>query len=151
MNTFVCKKDFWGCLWDNLKPSFLPHLIFNWRTFSSQVAACWWRQWARNQVSTNQNSRNRWCHIVRRTICLYEKRATSEERDFIKWTETAIFLKLVLAILFSVELWRSGFHLMGKKVSLRGFNHYESVAYNRTTRLYLINPSAVKYTRVETT
>ena len=25
--------------------------------------------WAKNQVSTNQNSRNRWCKIVRRTIC----------------------------------------------------------------------------------
>ena len=28
---------------------------------------------AKNQVSTNQNSRNRWCHIVRRTICMSSK------------------------------------------------------------------------------
>ena len=43
-------------------------LAFDWRTFSRQVTARWWRQSAKNQVSTNQNSRNRWCLIVRRTI-----------------------------------------------------------------------------------
>ena len=42
-----------GCLCDNWKPSFLPHLIFNWRTFSRRVTARWWRQWAKNQVLTN--------------------------------------------------------------------------------------------------
>ena len=57
------------CLCDKWKPSFLPLLIFDWRTFSRQVRALWWRQWVKNQVSTNQNSRNRWCLIVRRTIC----------------------------------------------------------------------------------
>ena len=44
------------CLWDILKPSFLPRLIFNWRTFSRRVTARWWRQWAKNQVPTNENS-----------------------------------------------------------------------------------------------
>ena len=59
-----------GCLCDNWKPSFLPLLILDWRTFSRRVTALWWRQWAENQVSTNQNSRNRWwCLIVKRTIC----------------------------------------------------------------------------------
>ena len=33
-----------GCLCDNLKPSSLPLLIFNWRTFSRRVTACWWRR-----------------------------------------------------------------------------------------------------------
>ena len=51
------------------KPSFLPFLIFDWRTFSRRVTACWWSQSAKNQVSTNQNWRNRWCHIASRTIC----------------------------------------------------------------------------------
>ena len=61
-----------GCVCDSWKPSFLPRLRFNWRTFSKWVTARWWRHWARNQVSTNQNSRNRWCQIVRGTICLIE-------------------------------------------------------------------------------
>ena len=56
-----------GCICDNWKPSFLSRLIFNWRTFSRRVAARWWRQWAKNQVGTNQNSINRW--IERRIIC----------------------------------------------------------------------------------
>ena len=43
------------------------YLIFNW--FSRRVKACWQRQWAKNQVSTNQNSRNRWCQVVRQTVC----------------------------------------------------------------------------------
>ena len=55
------------CLCDNWKPSFLPFL--DCRTFSRRVTARRWRQSAKNQVSTNQNSRNRWCLIVRRTIC----------------------------------------------------------------------------------
>ena len=61
---FPCR----GCLYDNCTPSLLP-LIFDWRTFSRRVTARWWGQSAKNQVSTNQNSRNRWCLIVRRTIC----------------------------------------------------------------------------------
>ena len=59
-----------GCLCDNWKPSFLPLLILDWRSFLRRVTAPWWRQWEKNQVSTNQNSRNRWWYlIVRRTIC----------------------------------------------------------------------------------
>ena len=63
-----------GCLSDNLKPSFLPPL--NWRIFSRRVTACCWRQWAKNQVSTNQNSRNGWRHIVSCTMrlsCVLQK------------------------------------------------------------------------------
>ena len=58
-----------GCLCDNWKPSFFPRLIFNWCTFSRRFIARWWRQWAKNQVWTNQNLRNRWCQIARGTIC----------------------------------------------------------------------------------
>ena len=58
-----------GCLCDNCTPSFLPLLIFDWHTFSRRVTARWRRQLAKNKVSTSQNSRNRWCLIVRRTIC----------------------------------------------------------------------------------
>ena len=57
-----------GCLCENWKPSFLLLLIFDWCTFSRRVTAPWRRQSAKKQVSTNQNSRNRWCLIVRRTI-----------------------------------------------------------------------------------
>ena len=49
----------------------------NWRTFSRRVTARWWCQWAKNQVPTNQNSRNRWCQIVRGTIC-YNLTSTSK-------------------------------------------------------------------------
>ena len=66
-----------GCLCQNWKPSFLPRLIFNWRTFLKQVTALWWRQWAKNQVSTNQNWRNRWCQIVRQTLCKSRASTTS--------------------------------------------------------------------------
>ena len=34
------------------------------------VTARWWRQWAKNQKLTNQNSRSRWCNIVRGTVCI---------------------------------------------------------------------------------
>ena len=61
---------YWGCLCENWKPSFLPLLIFNWRTFSRRATACWWRQWVKDQVLTNQNSSNRWSQIVRQTICI---------------------------------------------------------------------------------
>ena len=66
-------KDFlrlkgWGCLYDNWKHSFLPRLIFNWRTFPRRVTELWSRGWEKNQVSTNQNSRNSWSLIARRTI-----------------------------------------------------------------------------------
>ena len=47
----------WVCLCDNWKPSSLHDLVFNWRTFSRRITARWWRQWAKNQVLTNQNSR----------------------------------------------------------------------------------------------
>ena len=57
-----------GCFSDNWKPSFLPRLIFNWRSFSRRVTVRWWRQWAKIQVLTNQNSRNRWYQIVRGTV-----------------------------------------------------------------------------------
>ena len=37
-------------------PSFLPVLMFDWRTFSRQVTARWWRHSAKNQqkVSVDQ-------------------------------------------------------------------------------------------------
>ena len=58
-----------GCFCDNWKPSFLPRLTFNWRTFSRRVTVRWRNQWAKMQVSTNQNSRNGQCQIVRGTVC----------------------------------------------------------------------------------
>ena len=51
------------------------HILFS-REISRQVKACWSRGWAKNQVSTNQNSRNSWCQIVRRTICYYQTSST---------------------------------------------------------------------------
>ena len=38
--------------------------------FRGELQHVWWRQWANSQVLTNQNSSNRWCQVVRRTICL---------------------------------------------------------------------------------
>ena len=58
-----------GCLCDDCTPSYLPLIIFDRCTFSRRVKAWWWRQSAKNQVSVNQNSRNRWYLIVRRAIC----------------------------------------------------------------------------------
>ena len=60
--------SFQGCLCDNWKPSFLPPLIFNCHTFSRYVTARWWCPWAKNQMLTNQISRNRCDQIVRQTI-----------------------------------------------------------------------------------
>ena len=53
----------------NWKFSFLPRLICNWGIFSRRVTARWSRGQVKNQLSTNQNSRYRWCQIVRGTIC----------------------------------------------------------------------------------
>ena len=64
-------------LWQ-LKPSFLPRLILNWRTYSRRVAARWSHGWAKNQVSTNQNSRNRWCQIASRIMRYYYKVAAPQ-------------------------------------------------------------------------
>ena len=63
---FIKRHLFWrGCVCGSRKPSFVPHLIFNWCTFSRRITARWSRGWAKNQVLTNQNSRNSWCQIVR--------------------------------------------------------------------------------------
>ena len=72
------------CFSDNWKYSFLLLHIFDRRTFSRRVTARWWRQSAKNQVSTNQNSRNRWCLIVRGTVWkdLNSTRFLSSERCF---------------------------------------------------------------------
>ena len=70
MKYFIYQPSFGECLCYNYTPSFLPLLIFDWRTFSRRVTARWWRQSLKKPVSTNQNSRNRWCLIVRCTICL---------------------------------------------------------------------------------
>ena len=72
-----------GCLCDNWKPSFLPLLILDWCTFWRRVTARWWRQSAKSQVSTNQNSRNRWRFIVRRTICI----CVNLRQRFPSWSE----------------------------------------------------------------
>ena len=50
-----------GCFCDYWKLSLLSRLILNWCTFSRWVTARWWRQWVKNQVPINLNSRNRWC------------------------------------------------------------------------------------------
>ena len=48
---FAFRHDvLWSFVGDNLKSSFLPRLIFIWRTFSRRVTARWWRQWDKNQV-----------------------------------------------------------------------------------------------------
>ena len=65
-----------GFICDSWNPSFLLLLILNWHTFWRQVTARWWRQWAKNQVLTNQNWRNRWCQIVRQTICKWHPRSS---------------------------------------------------------------------------
>ena len=54
-----------GCLCDNWKPRFLARLIFNIFEASYSTLVKWE---AKSQVSTNQNSRNNWYEIVRRTI-----------------------------------------------------------------------------------
>ena len=64
---FLVQRPAWGCLCDNWKPNFFLRLLFNWRTFSRRVTARWSRGRAKSKVSTNQNSRNTWCQIVRRT------------------------------------------------------------------------------------
>ena len=68
-------------------PAFLPLLILDWRTFSGRVTTRWWSQWAKNQVSANQNSRNRWCLIARRTICILEPTRVLTSASRVKfWT-----------------------------------------------------------------
>ena len=83
-NQFIIYR---GCLCDNWKPSFWPLLIFNWRTFSRRVTARWWRQRAKNQVLINQNSRNRWYLIVKRTICIFLRLKISDS----KWVRRLFF------------------------------------------------------------
>ena len=68
------QTSLWGYLCDNWKPSFFTLLIFKWHTLSSWATARWSRQRAKNQVLTNQNSRNRWGQIERRTICYLSTR-----------------------------------------------------------------------------
>ena len=62
--------QFWygGCFCENWKPRLLPRFTYNWSTFLRRVKARWWCQWAKMQVPTNQNSRNRWYQIVRGTV-----------------------------------------------------------------------------------
>ena len=62
------RKIYGGCVCDNWKPSFLSRLKYNWRTFSKRATARWYHQWAKNQVSTKQSSKNMWFQIARRAI-----------------------------------------------------------------------------------
>ena len=57
---------------------FLTRLMFNCRIFWRRVTTRWWRQWAKNQVSTNENSRKRWCQIV---IEIYVKQSWKRVRS----------------------------------------------------------------------
>ena len=65
LSLFLQRDCFCPC--NKLISSFLPHLSFKWRTFSRRVTARWWRQWAKIQLWTNQNSRNNWYQIVTQT------------------------------------------------------------------------------------
>ena len=55
----VCLSNNIEVLYVTIGNPALTLVIFNWRTFSRRVTARWWRQWAKNQVLTNQNWRNR--------------------------------------------------------------------------------------------
>ena len=71
LKDFLVRATLWECLCDKWKPNFcfLSVLIFEWRKFLRQVTAPWWHQWAKDQLLTDQNSRNRWCQMLRPTIC----------------------------------------------------------------------------------
>ena len=110
---------FGGCLCDSWKPSFLPLLIFDWRTFSRQVTARWWRQSAKDEVSTNQNSRNRWYLIVRRTICL-------QCRKMVRDT-----LKILQHLLQDFKSVSNHFTtLRSKELISNSFNHWADLVYH---------------------
>ena len=104
-----------GCLCDNWKPSFLPLLIFDWRTFSMQVTAWWWRKSEKNQVSTNQNSRNRWCLIVRRTICWWRWEYIYSCLSLQYWNQ--IFLAFGFVLYYSRTMFYM--HHASKKLGIR--------------------------------
>ena len=81
-------------LCDNWNVNFLPRFIFNWRTFSRRVSVCWWRQWAKNQVSTNQKTRNRWYQIVRQTKCVSTLFITNNHALIhLKWNENLVNIR----------------------------------------------------------
>ena len=71
-------------------------LVFNWRTFSRRVTARWWRQWAKNQVWSNQNSRKRRRQMVRRTIwkCLPNYIMNDATTWFLAWNLLVYFFSL---------------------------------------------------------
>ena len=56
-------------MWQLETQFFLPRFVFNGRIFSRQVTICWSREWAKNQVSIDQNWINSWCQIVRGLTC----------------------------------------------------------------------------------
>ena len=77
--TYYIKRVF---IWQ-LETQLFAWWTFDWCTFSRQVTARWWRQWVKNQVLTNQNSRNMWCLIVRRSICkLFQNEGRQTQRYF---------------------------------------------------------------------
>ena len=91
-------------LCNKLISSFLSHLPFNWRTFSRRVTACWWRQSAKIQVWTNQNSRNNWYQIITRTVYVSSKKPDSV--DIIIMRVCSYVLVFRIAFL-DVEYWRN--------------------------------------------
>ena len=120
-----CDRESRGCLCGNGKPSFLPLHIFNWRSFSRRVTARWWRQWAKNEVLTNQNSRNRSCQIVRRTIwnmlilnvCSFQKKMLPNLTVLL--IDKNVFLKLKLAEIYP---WHIKYFERGLSRSLKKRN-----------------------------
>ena len=87
-------KLYGGCVCDNWEPGFLPRLIFNWRTFLRRVTVRWPREWAKDQVSSNQNSRNRWCQITRGTICILNLHAKNTCKNHTASPESSLHLLL---------------------------------------------------------
>ena len=124
-----------GCLCDNWKPSFLPLLIFDWRTFSRRVTARWWRQSAKNQVSTNQNSRNRWCLIVRCIICWWRWEYIYSFLSLQYWNQ--IFLAFGFVVYYSRTMFYM--HYASKKLGIRYYFRVFLLRYN-----FLIFPSGIE-------
>ena len=107
---------------DSWKPSFLLRLIFKWRIFSRRVTARWSSGRAQNQVSTNQNLRNSWPLIARRTI-----RGSYIYISSIHQPKTTHYIKRKKVIINTVNTKRNSLVLISLLFKNTKFNFLKSI------------------------
>ena len=110
-----------------VETSFFACLIFDWRTFSWRVTVRWSYRWAKNQVSTNQNSRNKetptevfsleYCKISKNIFFIVHLRFIENIRLFLKIVDMWWFIMCIFKVT-DILCWLDNLGWKNKKVHI---------------------------------